>query len=148
LRNADVLKLNEAEAHEIGEMLEIGHRTLAEFCRTVVAEWDLRFCLVTLDRMGAFGVSRDGGQTYAPGYKVAVVDSLGSGDAFSAGFVHKALRSASLEEAVAFGNVLGAVVATQTGATAPIGSDDIDRFPEQEMERTIHSEFEKPPTQC
>lgn len=69
------------------------------------------------------------------------VDSLGSGDAFSAGFTHKILRGASMEEAVAFGNVLGAIVATQTGATTCIAQEDIDRFLEQRVERSIHPEF-------
>jgi len=143
LQEADALKLNEEEAHEVGEMLGIRHRTLTEFCRTTTEKWNLRFCLVTLGAEGTFGVSADGDQAYAAGYRVELADSLGSGDAFSAGFVHKILREASLAEAVAFGNVLGAVVATQTGATAPIGADDIDTFLEQRIERIAHSEFEK-----
>jgi len=57
--------------------------------------------------------------------------------------VHKILRQASLAEAVAFGNVLGAIVATQTGATVPIENDDIDGFLEQGIERAAHREFEK-----
>ena len=57
--------------------------------------------------------------------------------------MHKILRQASLAEAVAFGNVLGAIVATQTGATAPIENDDIDAFVERGIERVRHREFEK-----
>jgi fructokinase len=143
LGSASVLKLNEDEAHEVGEMLGIGHRTLTDFCRAITEKWNLRYCLVTLGGQGAFGVSADGEQTYAAGYKVELVDSLGSGDAFSAGFVHKILRGAPLAEAVAFGNVLGAIVATQTGATASIEDGDIEAFRRRQIERTIHSEFEK-----
>lgn len=143
LQEADALKLNEEEAHEVGEMLGIRHRTLTDFCRTITEKWNLRFCLVTLGAEGAVGVSADGDQTYAAGYRVELADSLGSGDAFSAGFVHKILRQASLAEAVAFGNVLGAIVATQTGATTPIGTDDIDTFLGQGIERVAHREFEK-----
>lgn len=143
LQKADVLKLNEDEAHALGEMLGIPHGTLGEFCEAIVRGWDLRFCLVTLGEKGAFGVSADGEKSYAPGYSVRLVDSLGSGDAFSAGFVHKILRGASLEGAVVFGNILGAIVATQTGATAPIRGDDINRFLDERMERNVHPEFEK-----
>ncbi|OHB66183.1 MAG: hypothetical protein A2Y77_04635 [Planctomycetes bacterium RBG_13_62_9] len=141
LQQADVLKLNEDEAHALGEMLGIRHGTITEFCQAVVDKWALQFCLVTLGDKGAFGFSLDGQKTYVPGYKVRLADSLGSGDAFSAGFVHKVLREASLDEAVAFGNVLGAIVATQTGATAPMAQGDIDEFLAQKIERNVHPEF-------
>ena len=143
LRKADALKLNEDEAHELGEMLGIAHDTLTGFCEAIVSEWALRFCLVTLGEKGALGMSAEGEKTYAPGYQIGLVDSLGSGDAFAAGFVHKVLRGAPLTEAVAFGNILGAIVATQTGATAPISDGDIDTFLQQKIERTAHSEFGK-----
>lgn len=141
LGQADILKLNEDEAHAIGRMLEIRHGSIDDFCKVIVEEYGLRFCLVTLGDKGAFGLSCDGRRAYAPGYKVAVADSLGSGDAFSAGFVHKILHGASLEQAVAFGNVLGAVVATQTGATVPVASEDFDRFTHRKMERSVHPAF-------
>jgi fructokinase len=143
LGQADILKLNEDEAHTLARMLEIRHGSLADFCATIVEEYGLRSCLVTLGDKGAFGLSSDGRKTYAPGYQVAVVDSVGSGDAFSAGFVHKILRGAGLEEAVAFGNMLGAIVATQTGATTPVAREEIDRFLGQNIERSIHPEFRR-----
>jgi fructokinase len=141
LGQADILKLNEDEADAIGRMLEIRHGSIPDFCKAIVEEYGLRFCLVTLGDKGAFGLSSDGGRTYTPGYKVALADSLGSGDAFSAGFVHKTLHGASLEQAVSFGNMLGAVVATQTGATAPVAREDLDKFVHQKAERSIHPAF-------
>ncbi len=140
---ADVLKLNEDEAHMLGEMLNVPHGTVGQFCEAAVEKWGFQSCVVTLGEKGAFGLSALGETAYTPGYKVGLVDSVGSGDAFSAGFVHKILRHASLQEAVAFGNVLGALVATQTGATASITHDDIDRFLAPEIERNIHPEFEE-----
>ncbi len=141
LGQADILKLNEDEAHMLGEMLGLPHGTMGQFCEAALQKWGLRFCLVTLGERGAFGSSAKGETTYAPGYKVQLVDSLGSGDAFSAGFVHKILRDSALQEAVAFGNVLGALVAAQTGATAPITRDDIDGFLARKIARNIHPEF-------
>jgi fructokinase len=139
---ADVLKLNEDEAHVVGRMLGLRHHTLRGFCEGIVAEWGVEYCLITLGGYGAFGYQANGRETYAPGYQIELVDSLGAGDAFSAGFVHKILHGASLEEAVAFGNGLGALVATQTGATAPIARDEIDRFFHSRMERRFHPEFQ------
>jgi fructokinase len=141
LGQADILKLNEDEAEAIGRMLEIGHGSIPDFCKSIIDEYGLRCCLVTLGDQGAFGLSSDGQRTYTPGYKVNVADSLGSGDAFSAGFVHRILHGASLQQAVAFGNVLGAVVATQTGATVPVAGEDLDRFAHRKWERSIHPAF-------
>jgi fructokinase len=143
LGQADVLKLNEDEAHALGDMLGISHDTLPHFCADVVRQWDLRYCLVTLGEMGAFGVSANGEKTYAPGYQVDLVDSLGSGDAFSAGFVWQVLRGAALAEAVGFGNVLGAIVATQTGATAPIATAEFEAFTDGHLERNVHAESDE-----
>jgi fructokinase len=141
LGQADILKLNEDEAHAIGRMLEIRHGSIADFCKTIVEEYGLRYCLVTLGDKGAFGLSSDERRTYTPGYQIPLADSLGSGDAFSAGFVHRILQGASLEQAVVFGNMLGALVAMQTGATAPVASEDIDRFVHQKVKRSIHPAF-------
>jgi fructokinase len=144
LGSANVLKLNEDEAHTLGRMLGLRHDTVRSFCEEVVAEWGVEYCLVTLGENGAFGYAGDGRETYAPGYQIQLADPLGSGDAFTAGFVHKILQGASLREAVAFGNLLGAIVATQVGATAPIPPEEIHRFQNQKMERNIHPEFQKP----
>ena len=142
-QHAHVLKLNEDEVHVLGEMLGIHHGTIIEFCETILERWAPRLCLITLGSKGAFGMAVGGEKTYVPGYKIRVQDSVGSGDAFSAGFMHKFLSGASLDEAVAFGNVLGAIVATQAGATTPIAQSDIDEFLNRRLERNMRPEFEK-----
>ena len=141
LEKADVLKLNEDEAHQLGDMLGITHRSLPEFCQEVSSKWSLKYCLVTLGENGAFAYSYNGEKVYIPGYKVSLVDSLGSGDAFSAGFVHKLLRDASISEACEFGNVLGALVAAKEGATATVKLDEIEMFCNQDCQRVVHPDF-------
>jgi fructokinase len=135
LGQADILKLNEDEAKELGEMLGIASDGVAQFCREVVASQSLKYCVVTLGPGGAFAVSDSGEQAYDPGYKVELVDSLGSGDAFSAGFIDRLLNGASLKEACEYGNLLGAIVATQKGATQPLGRGDIEAFKQTHTER-------------
>ena len=53
-------------------------------------------------------------------------DPLGSGDAFSAGFISKILSGSDLREACRFGNQLGAIVATQAGATQTIHKNEME----------------------
>ncbi len=62
---------------------------------------------------------------YEPGYKVRMEDPLGAGDAFSAGFISRILSGAGLRDACRFGNQLGAVVASQSGATQTITSTEM-----------------------
>jgi sugar/nucleoside kinase (ribokinase family) len=63
------------------------------------------------------------------------VDTCGSGDAFAAGFLHAHLRGEGLKRACILGNALGAVVATQTGATAPVSTAEIQALLESRAPR-------------
>jgi fructokinase len=143
LQKADVLKLNEDEAHELGRMLKVSNRNIPEFCEEMLTKWSLEHCVVTLGEKGAFAMSAGGERVYVPGYIVKLADSIGSGDAFSAGFVHKLLRGTSISEAGRFGNVLGALVATKEGATCPVTLDEINGFNQKNPERNIYPDLEE-----
>lgn len=134
---ADILKLNETEAHELAEIMGIPHDTLPIFCENVINLWDLEYCLVTLAEFGVFASSAEGEQIYIPGHKIELIDSLGAGDAFSAGFVTKILRGSTLQEACTLGNILGALASSKVGATAIITQDEITNFTEQKTEQNI-----------
>jgi fructokinase len=143
LQKADILKLNEDEADQLGHMLSISRRNIPEFCNEMLDKWSLQHCVVTFGEKGAFAMSTQGHKVYVPGYKIKLVDSLGSGDAFAAGFVHKILRGKSITEACQFGNVLGALVATQEGATSSVTPDQIKQFRNQDCERDIYPDLEE-----
>ena len=51
-----------------------------------------------------------------PGFKVEVVDTVGSGDAFLAGLLAQLMDNARPESALEFASALGAFIATQRGA--------------------------------
>ena len=143
LNKADVLKLNEDEAVQLAQLLEISHETIPQFCEAILNEWSLQYCLVTLAEQGAFAFSHKDEKIYSPGYKINLADSLGAGDAFSAGFVHKILRGFSTVQACEYGNTLGALVATTDGATYPITQDEMDQFLHQKLERNIYFGLEQ-----
>jgi len=143
LQKADVLKLNEDEAYQLGGMLDVSSRNIPEFCEKMLTKWALEHCVVTLGEKGAFAMSGGGERVYVPGYKVNLADSIGSGDAFSAGFVNKLLRGLSISDAAGFGNVLGALVATKEGATCPVTLDEINEFNLQNPERDIYPGLEE-----
>jgi fructokinase len=143
LQKADVLKLNEDEVHQLGRMLGVSNQSIGEFCEKMLDKWSLKHCVVTLGEKGSFAISFAGQKVYVPGYKVELADSIGSGDAFSAGFVYKLLRGTSIEQAARFGNILGALVATKEGATCPITLDEINEFINQSPEQNIHVDLQE-----
>jgi len=143
LEAADVLKLNEDEAREIAILFGMDQQDIPRFCQQIGTAYDLKYCLVTFGDRGAFGAASGGAEVYVPGYVVELEDPLGSGDAFSAGFVHKILRGASLKQACQCGNAMGALVAATRGATAGVGMEQIEEIMNDEAERRVQPELEK-----
>ena len=137
LQAADLLKLNEEEADHLAEMLALDARDVDAVAGELVERFDLACCVVTLGGRGALAIGDDGATTYCPGYRVALADSLGSGDAFTAAFVHEYLRDKTPNECCQYGNVLGAIVAAQSGATAPLSPEDATRFLASGPERIV-----------
>jgi fructokinase len=143
LGHADLLKLNDDEVGLLCRLLGMACDGPVSFCERIMELYPIRHCLVTFGESGALVVSQTGEKIYEPGYRVKLADSLGSGDAFAAGFVHKYLRAETVKDACHFGNVLGAIVATQVGATEPIWPEQIEQFECAVAERNILSEFER-----
>jgi fructokinase len=143
LREADVLKLNDDEACALAGMFGVGAPELPGFCEAMIEQWDLTHCVVTLGERGAFAMSEHGERVYVPGYKVELADTCGSGDAFSAGFIHRLLRGRPLAECCELGCALGAMVATQKGATEPISPARLEAFLAAAHERTAEPGLSK-----
>ncbi len=71
--------------------------------------------VIKLGERGAFYATKEE-MKYVAGYKVEhIVDTVGAGDGFAAGFVSGLLRGWSLEEAVRLGNRVGAFALTVPG---------------------------------
>jgi sugar/nucleoside kinase (ribokinase family) len=70
-------------------------------------------------KLGANGaVAREGEKNWrCPGIRVEAVDSVGAGDTFNAGFIHKFLAGASCEECLRFANTAAAFSTTREGGT-------------------------------
>ena len=143
LGHADLLKLNDDEVRRLSELLGLSCSEPVSFCQDVMGRYPVRHCLVTFGENGALCCSRTGQVVYEPGYCVEVADSIGSGDAFTAGFVHRYLHRATVQEACHFGNVLGALVATQIGATHPVSSEALQPFEAGAVERRALPELER-----
>ena len=125
LRSATVLKLNRSEVEVLVQMLGYQSGSLSGFCGKLFESYPLRTCIITLGECGALAIERNGGTVYEPGHRLTIVDTIGSGDSFTAGFIACKLRGSSLAESVRYGNVLGALAATRRGAMALIPEAEI-----------------------
>jgi len=128
IEHASVLKMNADEARGVAFGYDLAGDSLPELCAALVERCALKCCVVTLGEHGAFAAAAGGQRVYVPGYQVEVVDTCGSGDAFSAGFLHAYLRKQPLGECCKLGAALGAMVARQKGATEPIARGELDAF--------------------
>ncbi|QIL75149.1 carbohydrate kinase family protein [Hymenobacter sp. HDW8] len=123
LEQADVVKMNH---HELAEILDwFGGSTEDEAALAGLASrFDLKAVCVTLGADGAMLWA--GGQFYrAPGIKVEVVDTIGSGDAFLAAFLRAWLSGRPYDECLRIACASGALVATYQGATPALSETHI-----------------------
>ncbi len=141
LRRADIVKLNDTEAVALAEMFSWPEREASAVLSHLIEAWDLLYGVVTLGEQGALCQSRDGRRVYEPGYEIDLIDPCGSGDAFAAGFLDQILRGHSMEQGCRLGNILGALVATQRGATRPVTSQMITQFRNEPPYRVVNPAF-------
>lgn len=138
LAHADVLKVSDEEISEVGRLLgdpvisrglEGGTATesltaAAQVCAAALLKIapQCKLVAITLGPHGSLLMDRDGSFRHT-GYVVKVVDTIGAGDAFTAGLVHAYLQGASLEGISAVGNRCGSYVASQPGATPKLSRE-------------------------
>ena len=117
-RLATVLKLNEAEAKTLFDLTQTTQEafSLQAFCSAWTSTYGIDMICITLGSAGCLVYDR-GTVTRAPGYSVAVRDTVGAGDAFAAGFLHGYALGWPMGRTAAFANALGAIVASRAGAT-------------------------------
>lgn len=125
LPKADIVKMNDEEldlicgwyVHDMGEAAQM------EFLKN---KFGLDALIITKGAEGAVAV--DGSGLYAQtGFKVTVQDTIGSGDAFLAGFLSKYLTQEPIQQCLEFASYLGAFVATQKGATPNYSPTDLTK---------------------
>lgn len=118
--HATIVKLNDDESLVVGEMLALESRTPLAFAQAAVERFDLKACLVTRGSNGVVAAGANGECVELPGIAVKVVDTVGSGDSFTAGFVAKYLEGLPLAACCEWGNRYGAAAATTRGGMSPV----------------------------
>lgn len=115
LELANVVKLNDDEVRTLAAMLGAPSDAEAEFAKWLREQHDLDLVCVTRGPRGAVAVDREG-TCDVPGIAVQVVDTVGAGDAFTAGLIRSRLERWPLPDGLALANRIGALVAGRPGA--------------------------------
>ena len=112
---ADIVKLNNDELPKIMSLSSLPHKDELSSARRLIEEYKLELVSITRGGRGSLLVSHKTSSEH-PGFRVHVADTVGSGDAFTAGLVHEYLHGASLDLMNEVANLVGAWVASEVGA--------------------------------
>jgi sugar/nucleoside kinase (ribokinase family) len=109
LKYVDVLLPNEHEACKISRTPDVQS----------AAKWlSGRVPLVVIKRGPQGALARRGSDVFSAAAQPSdVVDAVGAGDSFDAGFIHQYIRGAKIEECMQFGNITGGLSVTRAGGT-------------------------------
>ena len=124
---ADFIKFNDEELNEICEDLHSNRKSLEQNIQFIAEFTNTSTVCVTLGSHGAV-LFHDNKFYHNCGYKVNVVDTVGSGDSFLASLIIMLLNGKDPQYAINFASAIGAIVAQNEGANPIISQSEIDTF--------------------
>lgn len=105
------------------ELIELTHTSNLDDALEKISTFDT--CVVVKRGTKGALMQKGGEKTSISAYKIDdLVDAIGAGDSFDAGFITSFLKGKSLEEALKIGNLTAAVSTTAAGGTTAIKSFD------------------------
>lgn len=126
LRHCEIAKINLDEAAVIREMFDIDVTDTEAMLRRIRETFGIDRLCATAGGRGAYYSDGDG-FGFCEAYRVNVVDTVGAGDAFSAGLLHALDRGNDLQAACDFGCRMGALVASKTSSIPDYDPADLPR---------------------
>jgi fructokinase len=127
MMKANFIKFNDDELFEIAEYLGSKYNSMEQTIKYVAKKTKTDTICVTKGAHGA--VLYNGGTFYYnSGYRIKVLDTVGSGDSFLASVIYKLFNEEGHQEAINFGCAVGAMVAKSEGANPILTKQMIARF--------------------
>ncbi len=127
VKAADILRMNEFELSRVAEWHGITSSDIRDQMSALDELYQFKCIISTLGSEGAVGLHQ-GNWVQQPVFKVNVVDTVGSGDAFLASFIFQYLQNADMEDALRFACAVGAITASKKGGTPDISFRDIEEM--------------------
>ena len=123
IRRTNIVKLNSSELELITGWFT-SYKSDEDRIRLIQDHFDIATVVVTNGDKGCMVID-DGCIHKHPGFPIEVADTVGSGDAFLAGFLSDLLKGSPFDVAIKHANALGALVATYKGACPEYNASDI-----------------------
>lgn len=128
LSTAHIVRIKEKEIEFLANELKIKYSETEDFVKAISDKFKIDLVIITRGNGGVLAYHKEEGIFLEPAYKIEMKDNIGSGMAFSAGFLHYYLNGKSLQESIQFGNAAGALNTTKTGATTYFNKNDVLKF--------------------
>lgn len=119
------VKLNEEELAVLQDLLHLEGTSHAKVLQSLRERYNLELAALTRGAHGSL-VQTATEEVDLPGIPVSVVDTIGAGDAFTAGLLAGFLEGKSLSEAARLANRFAARVAASAGGTPRIDRNEIE----------------------
>ena len=119
LLRADILKLNEDELPVVASLFDIAGDT-ASVIASLIEKFALREIIFTEGAVQSSVYDASGLVSLIPTPKVAVIDTVGAGDSFTAAYIMGRLHGLSVAEAHSKAVAVSAWTCTQSGAINPL----------------------------
>ena len=127
LERCTIAKMNEEEASVVSETFDFGATEPRSLVSQIAQSFDIEVVCITAGSSGAYIGTCDEFH-FCPTYGVSVSDTVGAGDAFGAGMIHKLHAGESLRNACDFGCRMGALVASKHGAVPAYQLAELDQL--------------------
>jgi fructokinase len=124
---SDFIKFNDDELYEISGFLNSPYHSLEQNILFIAEHTNTKHICVTKGSHGAVLYYNEK-MYYNSGYKIDVVDTVGSGDSFLAALLCKLLNNSEPQNAIDFACAMGALVAKNEGANPKISEKEISAF--------------------
>jgi fructokinase len=126
MKMATIVKLNHEELPRIMQLFGLEHRGEEPSALRLLTQHNLKLLCLTRGSRGSLLMSA-GARSEHRGFHVKVTDTVGAGDAFTAGMVHEYLRGAALDQMNEVANRVGAWVASEAGATPVLKPGGVEK---------------------
>ena len=126
LPSAHIFKINEVEFPEVLKWLDVSYHE-NDAMKYVSEKFELDVFILTQGEKGSKIYSGDSFHSH-PGHKVIVEDTVGCGDAFTAGFTYGYTKDWPIDKIVEFASATSAVVASKKGGCCLVTLEEVEEL--------------------
>ena len=127
MEKADFIKFNDEELYEVSAFLGSPFHNLEQNIHFISEKTKTAHICVTKGEHGAV-LLYNNALFYNSGYKIKVVDTVGSGDSFLASLISQLINGSAPQKAIDFACAVGALVAQNEGANPIITENEVVQF--------------------